>query len=108
GARRVPQLAQGLAFNLANAFARDLKLLAHFFQRMLGAVPRPKRILMIFSSRGLSVLRTCAVCSFRFTRIMASVGETPFVSCRKSINLDPSSSPTGVSSEIGCCAIFCA
>src|SRR6185312_5914685 len=42
GARRVPQLAQGLAFNLANAFARDLKLLAHFFQRMLGAVLKAK------------------------------------------------------------------
>src|SRR5213592_3206722 len=38
--------------------------------------PTPKRILMTFSSRGVSVLRTDSVCSLRFRLITASAGET--------------------------------
>ena len=34
----MPQLPQCLGFNLADALAGDAKLLAHFFQRVLGAV----------------------------------------------------------------------
>jgi hypothetical protein len=34
----MPQLAQGLRFNLANAFASYSKALAHFFQCVLAAV----------------------------------------------------------------------
>src|SRR6185437_11333261 len=40
--RRVTQLAQRLALNLPDAFARNLKALAHFFQRTFGAVFQAK------------------------------------------------------------------
>ena len=36
--RRMTQLAQRLGFNLPDALARYLEALAHFFERMLGAV----------------------------------------------------------------------
>ena len=34
----VTQLAQRLRLNLANAFARDRKILAHFFERVFASV----------------------------------------------------------------------
>src|ERR1041385_2549516 len=37
-ARRVTQLAQSFDFNLADTFARYLKVLSHFFQRMLRSI----------------------------------------------------------------------
>src|SRR5208283_4809584 len=45
---------------------------------------RPKRILMIFSSRGLRVLSTSAVCSRRFKLMTASDGDTTRRSTMKS------------------------
>src|ERR1039458_3591441 len=55
----------------------------------------PKRILMTFSSRGVSVRRTCPVWSFRFTLITASAGETTPRSSMKSPRCESSSSPIG-------------
>jgi len=55
---KVTQLAEGLGFDLADAFAGDLEALADFFQGVLGAVFEAKRILMTRSSRGVSVRRT--------------------------------------------------
>src|SRR5579883_890891 len=66
----------------------------------------PNRILMTFSSRGVSVFKTEDVCSFRFRLITASEGETTALSSMKSPRCESSSSPIGVSSEIGSCAIF--
>src|SRR3990172_5363286 len=36
--RRMPQLAESLGFNLANAFAGDCEILTDFFQRVVAAV----------------------------------------------------------------------
>src|SRR5713101_437981 len=66
----------------------------------------PKRILMTFSSRGVRVRRTCPVWSFKLTLITASAGETTPRSSMKSPRCESSSSPIGVSSEIGSCAIL--
>src|ERR1035437_8985078 len=60
---------------------------------------RPKRILMIFSSRGVSVFSTCAVCSRKLRLITASEGEIPFWSTMKSPRCDSSSSPIGEEEE---------
>src|SRR5207245_10443047 len=61
---------------------------------------KPKRILMTFSSRGVSVFNTDEVCSFKFKLITASDGETTALSSMKSPRCESSSSPIGVSSEI--------
>src|SRR5271156_3061707 len=61
---------------------------------------------MIFSSRGGSVFSTDDACSMRLRWITASEGDTAVLSSRKSPRCESSSSPMGVSSEIGCCAIF--
>ena len=66
----------------------------------------PKRILMTFSSRGVRVLSTEPVCSFRFRLITASEGEITALSSMKSPRCESSSSPMGVSSEMGSWAIF--
>jgi hypothetical protein len=67
---------------------------------------RPKRILMTFSSRGVSVRRTCEVWSLRLTLMTASAGETTPRSSMKSPRCESSSSPMGVSREMGSCAIL--
>src|SRR5713101_655489 len=67
---------------------------------------RPKRILITFSSRGVSVFSTDEVCSFKFRFMTASDGETTALSSMKSPRCESSSSPMGVSSEMGSCAIF--
>src|ERR1051325_478021 len=56
---------------------------------------RPKRILITFSSRGVSERRTCPVWSFRFTLITSSAGDTPARSSTKSPRCESSSSPIG-------------
>src|SRR5881227_2558934 len=68
--------------------------------------PTPNRILMTFSSRGVSVFSTDSVCSLRFRLMTASAGDTTARSSMKSPKWESSSSPIGVSSEIGSCAIF--
>src|ERR1700676_4526512 len=67
---------------------------------------RPKRILMTFSSRGVSVFRTDEVCSFKFRLMTASEGETTALSSMKSPRCESSSSPMGVWREFGSCANF--
>ena len=67
---------------------------------------RPKRILMTRSSRGVRVRRTCEVYSLRLTLMTASEGETAWRSSMKSPRCESSSSPMGVSSEMGSCAIL--
>src|SRR4051812_16771207 len=68
--------------------------------------PTPNRILITFSSRGVSVFSTDSVCSLRFRLITASAGDTTCRSSMKSPRCESSSSPIGVSSEIGSCAIL--
>src|SRR5256886_770585 len=69
-------------------------------------VPRPKRILITFSSRGVSVARTSSAISRRFDATTASEGFRIDLSSMKSPRCESSSSPIGVSSEIGSCAIL--
>src|SRR5216684_4093892 len=67
----------------------------------------PKRIRKTFSSRGVKVASTLRVCSARFMLITASEGETRLLSSMKSPRCESSSSPIGVSREIGSLAIYC-
>src|SRR5690348_10541982 len=41
-AARMSQLSQGLRFDLADAFAGDLEILAHLFERVIGRFPDPE------------------------------------------------------------------
>src|SRR5216117_2495610 len=66
----------------------------------------PKRSRSTFSSRGVSVLRTLFVCSRSESPMMESTGDTTCLSSMKSPRWLSSSSPIGVSSEMGSCAIF--
>src|SRR5215210_4485922 len=68
--------------------------------------PTPKRILSTSSSRGVRVFSTLRVWSLRFAKITESMGDTAFLSSMKSPRCESSSSPMGVSSEIGSWAIF--
>ena len=101
------QFAERLGLDLADALAGDGEVLADLFERVLQPVgPSPKRILMTFSSRGVSVFSTSSVISRRFEVTTASAGFRIDLSSMKSPRCESSSSPIGVSSEIGSCAIF--
>src|SRR5438270_137080 len=63
--------------------------------------PMPKRIRSTFSSRGVRVASTLRVCSARFMLMTASEGETRLLSSMKSPRCESSSSPMGVSSQLG-------
>ena len=69
-------------------------------------MPRPKRIRMMRSSRGVSEASMCVVVSRRFDWIAASIGRIAFVSSIKSPRWLSPSSPIGVSSESGTPPIF--
>ncbi len=60
---------------------------------------------MIFSRAGLSVFSTSAKLLAPFKLMTASDGDTTRRSMMKSPRCDSSSSPTGVSSEMGSCAM---
>ncbi len=66
----------------------------------------PNRIFITFSSRGVSVLSTSSVISRRFVLMTASAGLRIVLSSMKSPRCESSSSPIGVSSEMGSCAIL--
>jgi len=68
-------------------------------------MPIPKRIRSTRSSRGVRVARTRVVASRRLESVAASTGWTAFLSSMKSPRWLSSSSPIGVSSEIGSLAI---
>ncbi len=102
--RGMPQLAQRFRFNLADASrvtANDCPTSSSVCSLPSSS---PNRILMTFSSRGVSVFNTEDVCSFKFRLITASDGETTALSSMKSPRCESSSSPIGVSREIGSCA----
>ena len=61
----------------------------------------PKRILTTFSSRGVKVFNTASVCSLNFIFVTISAGDITPRSSMKSPRCEYSSSPMGVSSEIG-------
>jgi len=68
----MPQLAQRLGLDLADALAGHLEVLAHLFQGVVGLLAMPKRMRRTFSSRGVSVASTFRVCSARFMLMTAS------------------------------------
>ena len=59
----VAELAQGLGFDLADALARDVELLADLFERAGTAVLDAEAQLQDFSSRGVRVESTSTSCS---------------------------------------------
>src|SRR5215467_1248590 len=63
--------------------------------------PTPNRILMTFSSRGVSVFSTDSVCSLRFRLMTASAGDTTWRSSMKSPRCESSSSPISLETPIG-------
>src|SRR4029450_4495893 len=67
---------------------------------------RPKRSRSTFSSRGGREFKTLLVCSRSESPIMLSTGEPTCLSSMKSPRWLSSSSPMGVSSEMGSCAIL--
>jgi hypothetical protein len=67
-------------------------------------VPRPNRILITRSSRGVKRRNTSSVISRRFEVTTASAGFRIDLSSMKSPRCESSSSPIGVSSEIGSCS----
>src|SRR5436305_647940 len=69
-------------------------------------MPMPKRMRSTRSSRGVSEASTRVVVSRKFDWIAASIGRIAFLSSMKSPRCESSSSPIGVSSEIGSLAIF--
>jgi len=69
-------------------------------------MPMPKRMRSTRSSRGVSEASTRVVVSRRFDWIAASIGRIAFLSSMKSPRCESSSSPIGVSSEIGSLAIL--
>src|SRR5215471_20232855 len=69
-------------------------------------MPMPKRMRSTRSSRGVSDASTRVVVSRRFDWMAASIGSTAFLSSMKSPRCESSSSPIGVSSEIGSLAIL--
>src|ERR1700681_3915232 len=69
-------------------------------------MPMPKRIRSTRSSRGVSEANTRVVVSRKFDWIAASIGRIAFLSSMKSPRCESSSSPIGVSKEIGSFAIF--
>src|SRR5712672_2734514 len=69
-------------------------------------MPMPKRMRSTRSSRGVSEASTRVVVSRRFDWLAASIWGTAFLSSMRSPRCESSSSPIGVSSEIGSLAIF--
>ena len=74
--RGMAQFAQCLGLNLPDAFPSNSEALPHLFQGALAAILQSKAHFDDFSSRGVNVLSTPAVCSFRWTLMTASAGET--------------------------------
>jgi hypothetical protein len=107
GFARVPQLAQRLRFDLTDALSALTAKLCPTSSRVCSLPsPTPEAHLEDLFFRGVSVFSTDSVCSLRFRLMTASAGETTWRSSMKSPRCESSSSPIGVSSEIGSCAIF--
>ena len=66
----------------------------------------PKRIFKTFASRSVKFSSTSRVASFKPSDVAASTGEVMLLSSMKSPKCESSSSPIGVSIEIGSLAIF--
>ena len=66
----------------------------------------PKRSSSTFFSRGVSVSSTSMSCSLSSEKLAASLGSDASSSGMKSPRWESSSSPIGVSSETGSCAIL--
>ena len=91
------QLAQGLGFDLADAFAGDLERLANFLQRVLAAISQAKAHLDDFLlARRAEFAAPVRVWSFRLTLITASAVKLTARSSMKSPRCESSSlSPIG-------------
>ena len=100
------ELAQHPCLDLSDALARYLEGLTHLFQCVVGLLADAEAHARTLSSRGVSVASTFRVCSARFVEMSTSAGEGALLSSTKSLRCESSSSPMGVSSEIGSFAEF--
>ena len=106
-ARRVAHFAQCFGFDLADALAGDLESLADLLQGCRGKPStRPNRCSTTSRSRSVSVSSTSLIFPLRMLKLARSIGLSACTSSMKSPTLVPSASPTGDSSEMGCCAIL--
>src|SRR5580658_7435562 len=74
----VLQLAQGLGFDLADAFAGDAELLADLFEGVVGVHADAEAHAQHAFLAGVSEARTRVVVSRRLDWIAASIGRTAF------------------------------
>src|SRR5258708_6373710 len=100
------QLAQRLGLDLADALAGNRELLADFLQRVVGVHADAEAHAQHAFLTRMSDASTRVVVSRRLDWIPASIGSPPSFSSMKSPRCESSSSPIGVSSEIGSLAIF--
>ena len=94
-------MPQSFGFDLADALARDVELLADLFERVLAlaADPEPQPDDLLFFRR--QGFQDAAVSSRTLPSITASTGDPTQRSSIKSPCADSPSRPTGVSSETG-------
>jgi len=103
----MPQFSQSLYFDFMDASRVIGKMLSDFLQSVFRTgIPEPKTHLDDFSSRGVSVAKTSSVISRRFYRGVSRICNERFFDKITAEMRIFSSSPIGVSSEIGSCAIF--
>ena len=106
GPVRMPQFTQGFGLNLTDTFTGHVKLFADFFQGMIGVhfntKTHPQYFGFAWGQTGQNFLDS-------FTKpeeVAKSTGDSIVVSSIKSPRFESSSSPMGVSIEIGSLAIF--
>ena len=101
------ELPQRLGFDRKDPLAGNVEVLADFLERMVVLLAdAEKRMRRTFSSRGVKVARALVVCSESEWLITDSDGDVCDLSSRKSPMWLSSSSPIGVSSEIGSTAVL--
>lgn len=105
-AHRMAQFAQGFGLDLADTFAGDVEELAHLFQGVVALLANAETLAQDLLLAGVRSERTWAICSASLVLTTSSAGATAFLSSMKSPRLESSSSPMGVSREMGSLAIF--
>ena len=101
------QLAQRLGLDLADALAGDREVLADFLERVLAAVGEAEaQAQHLLLARRERVEDLVGLLAQRLSPMIDSTGETTCLSSMKSPRWLSSSSPIGVSSEMGSWAIF--
>lgn len=104
--RRMAQLAQRLGFDLADRSRVTSNCLPTSSRVWSVFMSMPKRMRSTLASRAVRPARTSRVDSLRLSLVAISIGDCMVESSMKSPRCESSSSPIGVSMEIGSLAIF--